>query len=258
MRTLKSSPLLLLCLFVMVTGCVSQEKFDKLKSRNRDQAGRIKELSGQLVAAKADYDRLKNQLQDIQEKGGIETQTLKQKLAALERDLSRKRSLIDRMKNQLLSGAALPVELNAMLEEFANQNDMVTYDAKKGMVKFKSDLLFDKGSATVRSGASEAIRELCEVLQSEQGKQFDIIIAGHTDNIPIQKPSTREKHATNWHLSAHRAISVLEIMNNNTIAPKRMSARAFGEYQPVAPNKANKGGNPKNRRVEIYIVPKGT
>ena len=69
---------------------------------------------------------------------------------------------------------------------------------------------------------------------------------------------TLAKHPTNWHLSAHRAISVLKVMAGSKVDPKRMSARGFGEYRPVEPNKPNKGGNPRNRRVEIYIVPKGT
>jgi flagellar motor protein MotB len=47
-------------------------------------------------------------------------------------------------------------------------------------------------------------------------------------------------------------------MTGAGIEPERMSVRGFGEYRPVEPNRANKGGNPKNRRVEIYIVHEGT
>jgi chemotaxis protein MotB len=94
-------------------------------------------------------------------------------------------------------------------------------------------------------------------LNSELGKGFDIIIAGHTDDLRIAKPDTRERHPTNWHLSAHRAISVLDIMTKNNIVSERMSVRGFGEYRPIESNKPNRKGNPQNRRVEIYIVPKG-
>jgi chemotaxis protein MotB len=124
-------------------------------------------------------------------------------------------------------------------------------------VKLKSDLLFEPGSDKVAPSASDAVKSLCDILASEHAKQFDIIVAGHTDNIPIGKPETRAKHPTNWHLSSHRAISVLEVMARNEIAPERLSARGFGEYRPVVPNKPNKKGHPQNRRVEIYIVPKG-
>ena len=134
---------------------------------------------------------------------------------------------------------------------------MVTYDPSKGIVKFKSDLLFERGSDVVAPAAVDAVVSLCQILASEQAKQFDIIIAGHTDDIPIGKPETRRKHPTNWHLSAHRAISVLNIMEKNNIDSGRLSARGFGEYRPVAPNKPNKKGNAQNRRVEIYIVAQG-
>jgi chemotaxis protein MotB len=118
-------------------------------------------------------------------------------------------------------------------------------------------LLFESGSDNVEATAAKSIGTLCAILNSEQGRKFDIIIAGHTDDLRISKPATREKHPTNWHLSAHRAISVLDIMTNNQIAPERVSVRGFGEFRPVAPNQPNKKGNPQNRRVEIYIVPQG-
>ena len=94
-------------------------------------------------------------------------------------------------------------------------------------------------------------------MNSEEGKKFDIVVAGHTDDIPIKKPATLVAHPTNWHLSVHRAIAVLKVMEGTNVSSKRLSARGFGEYRPVVPNKPNKAGNPQNRRVEIYIVPEG-
>jgi chemotaxis protein MotB len=155
-------------------------------------------------------------------------------------------------------GVALPVELSTKLEDFAKANEqMVSFDANTGIVKFKSDLLFEKGSDKVAPTAIEAVKSLCGILNSQEGKKFDIIIAGHTDDLPILKADTRAVHPTNWHLSAHRAISVLDVMTTNSLDPKRLSIRGFGEYRPVAPNAPNKKGNPQNRRVEIYIVPEG-
>ena len=157
----------------------------------------------------------------------------------------------------MVGGTKLPVELSTMLEDFAKGSDMITYDPATGVVKFKSDLLFEKGSDVVAPSAVESVKSLCTILNSEQGKEFDIVVAGHTDDLRIARPETREKHPTNWYLSAHRAISVLDVMIENGIAPERISERGFGEFRPVAPNEPNKKGNPANRRVEIYIVPKG-
>ena len=91
-------------------------------------------------------------------------------------------------------------------------------------------------------------------MNSEQGSQFDLIIARHTDNDPIKY--SKNLHATNWHLSAHRAISVLEMMVQNGISPKRLSARGFGEQRPIQSNDT-KEGKAANRRVEIYVVASG-
>ena len=46
-------------------------------------------------------------------------------------------------------------------------------------------------------------------------------------------------------------------MTANGLVPERGSVRGFGEFRPIVPNEPNKKGNPQNRRVEIYIVPKG-
>jgi len=216
------------------------------------------ELESEVQTTKLELDQLKRKLQTVGSHTGIEIEALRQKVTALEEDQGKKKALIASMGQQLLyGGVGLPVELSTMLEDFAEGRKMVTYDSDRGIVKFESDLLFEKGSDRVASAAAGAIKSLCGILNSEQGKKFDIIIAGHTDNIPIGKPATRAKHPTNWHLSAHRAISVLDVMAKSGVAQERMSVRGFGEFRPIAENKPNKRGNPQNRRVEIYIVPKG-
>ena len=146
--------------------------------------------------------------------------------------------------------------LNLKLQEFAQSSDLVEYDESKGVLKFKSDLVFKPGSAVVEGPAATSIATFCGIINSGEGTDFDIIIAGHTDDQPIKY--SKAKHATNWHLSAHRAIGVLDVMLKNSVSPTRVSIRGFGEYRPVEPNKPNNAGNAANRRVEIYIVPKGS
>ncbi len=258
MRMVKFSVFIIVCAsFFMVSGCNTE--LQDLKIQNDTQRQRIASLESELQVANLELDKLRRQLSAFQNKGGMEVETLQQKIAALEEDIRKKEELIASMQQRLLSGgAALPVELSTLLEDFAKQNNMVTYDASRGIVKFDSDLLFEKGSDTVTSSASEAVKMLCGILNTEEGKKFDIIIAGHTDDLPILRAETRAKHPSNWALSAHRAIAVLNVMETDKIEPKRMSIRGFGEYRPIAPNKENKGGNPQNRRVEIYIVAQGT
>jgi chemotaxis protein MotB len=257
MQTVKLPAILSLCVCVLLlNGCNSE--LQDLRIQNNTQQKLIDQLQAELAANKLQLEQMKKQLAAAQQKDSIEVESLQQQIAALEEDLAKKKDLIASMQQRLLmGGAALPVELSTLLEDFAKKHDMVDYDSSRGIVKFKSDLLFEKGSDKVAASAIEAVKSLTTILNSEQGKKFDVIIAGHTDDIPIQKPETRAKHPTNWHLSSHRAIAVLNVMESNNIKPERMSVRGFSEYRPVAENKPNKGGNPQNRRVEIYIVAEG-
>ena len=60
-----------------------------------------------------------------------------------------------------------------------------------------------------------------------------------------------------YQVAPYEDIGVLTIMEADKVDPQRMSVRGFGEYRPLEPNAPDHKGNPKNRRVEIYIIPKG-
>ena len=257
MRTVKLSIIFLLGVsFLLLNGCGSE--LQDLRIQNQTQAERIAELGSELQMSQLQLEQLKRKLVAAQGSSDIEIQTLQQEITALEEDIAKKKELIASMQERLLlGGGALPPELSTLLEDFAAKHDMVDYDSSRGMVKFKSDLLFELGSDKVASSAIEAVKLLCGILAAEEAKDFDVIIAGHTDDVRIGQPATLKNHPTNWHLSAHRAIAVLNVMTGNKVDPKRLSIRGFGEYRPFAANKPNKGGNPQNRRVEIYIVAKG-
>ena len=254
MRIVKLSVVFLVCAcVVLINGCGPE--LQDLRIQNAALNKNKAKLESALHAAKLKLGQLEGQLAYAKERAGIDEGALKQQIAALREDIGKKKELIASMQQRLLGGVMLPVELSIMLEDFAEREEMVTYDPNRGIVKFESDLLFKSGSDEVLPAAVGAVKSLCKILNTEEGKKFDIIIAGHTDDQPIRY--SRAKHPTNWHLSAHRAISVLNVMAKNNIASKRLSARGFGEFRPIAPNEPGNKGNPQNRRVEIYIVPEG-
>jgi len=255
MKTVKFSILLLVSV-ILISGC-AQPEIENLKLKNEAQRKQIERLESDKAAVELQISQLQQQLADVNSVSSVNVTSLRQQVVALEDELARKKKLIDTLQQQMLFGVSLPAELNSMLEDFANSESIVTYDSGRGLVKFKSDLLFQSGSDIVAPDAVNAIKSLCGILNSEQGKEFDVIIAGHTDDVRIAKPATLAKHPTNWHLSAHRAISVMKQMATNQVAENRMSVRGFGQFRPIAENKPNKKGNAQNRRVEIYIVPKG-
>ncbi|MFH1370973.1 MAG: OmpA family protein [Planctomycetota bacterium] len=246
----------IVCVSLIITsGCVSEQNYKDLKLQNATQEKRLRQLESQLQTATLELDQLKRQLDATGGRSSIEMNAMQQKIAALEEEIARKKAMIEAMQKQLLGATQLPAELSTMLEEWARGSNLVTFDPNRGVVKFKSDLLFKAGSDEVDPSAAEAVKSLCQILNTQQARDFDVIIVGHTDDQPIS--ASRERHPTNWHLSVHRAISVLNVMTNSGIVPERASVRGFGEFRPIVPNEPGKKGNPQNRRVEIYIVPKG-
>ena len=250
MRTLKISAVFLLCVsVVLVSGCSNSELKD-LRIKNETQRQHIEQLQAELQAGALQVDELKRKLAYAEETGGIEADMLKQQIAALEEDLAKKNELLTSMQQKLLNGTALPIELSTMLENFAKTHgDIVSFDANTGIVKFKSDLLFEKGSATVASSAIEAVKSLCGILNSDGAKKFDIVIAGHTDNVPIYT----ERFRSNWELSAARAVSVAhEMMLATGIASDRFLVQGLADTKPMASNDTP-AKRASNRRVEIIL-----
>ena len=237
MRSVKLSTLLIVlglsAPMAFITGCEQSD----LQTQNQSQQKRISDLESQLQASQLQLDQLKRKLEAAEATGGVEVEALRQQVAALQEDVNKKTALIKSMQDRLMGGAVLPVELNTALEDFAKGSDLVEYDSSRGMVKFKSDLLFDKGSDAVAPQAAEAIKTLCGILNGEQAKKFDIIIAGHTDDMPIQKPETRAVHPTNRALSSHRAISVVEQMEKSGVEPKRLSVAFPGAHRVTSADK---------------------
>ncbi len=92
------------------------------------------------------------------------------------------------------------------------------------------------------------LNKITTVLKSNM---LDIVIEGHTDNVPIDN----EEYHSNWELSAARAVSVVEYFTRAGINPRRCKAVAYGEYQPLAENNTVEGRR-RNRRVEVFIPDK--
>jgi chemotaxis protein MotB len=248
---------------LILSGCVSQGKYDELKFAQRNCEAERERLAAELAGAKntirsleAEVDRLKDLLRNREE---IIT-ALKNKLGGTDKALKDLTDIYEKLaaRGQAapLAFTPLPRELSNALQEFAkNHPGLVEYDEERGVLKFKSDLVFDLGSADVKPDVVPALQEFAKIMDSAEAKEFDAVIVGHTDNVRIGKPETRAKHPTNWHLSVHRSISVLNILEDAGVAPTRMGVMGYGEFRPIASNDSA-ANRAKNRRVEIYIVPK--
>ena len=111
------------------------------------------------------------------------------------------------------------------------------------------DILFDSGKADIKTQADSVLDYLISIINGEvPGK--NIGVTGHTDNVPIKLSGWK----SNWDLSTARATNVLCYLENNGVAPKRLSATGYAEHRPIASNNTS-AGRAKNRRVEIVILP---
>ena len=123
---------------------------------------------------------------------------------------------------------------------------------------FSSEVLFPPGGATLsRSGEGE-IAKIAGILRGiadEIPPEIDWVIRvdGHTDNIPL---SGFGEFADNWELSQARALSVVKYMTNFLgIAPDRLAANGFGQYQPINTDDTPEA-RAQNRRIELKFTEK--
>jgi chemotaxis protein MotB len=144
--------------------------------------------------------------------------------------------------------------VNSRLRELADANpEIFEYDEKRGMLRFKSDVTFDLGSAKLTSKADAVLGKVASILNTSEARDLEVRVVGHTDNVPIRKSSTAAQHPTNIHLSAHRSISVRDALASDGVDANRFMVAGYGEFRPIVANGAR--GNETNRRVELYLVP---
>ena len=122
----------------------------------------------------------------------------------------------------------------------------------KGVVyiSLADNMLFKSGSYEISDRAMETLSKIAKIIKDYS--DYDVLVEGNTDNVPISRTNIRN----NWDLSALRASSVVQCLQNDFgINPSRLSAAGRGEFNPIADNDTEVGKQ-RNRRTEIIITPK--
>ena len=123
----------------------------------------------------------------------------------------------------------------------------IEVDGNQTIIRLQGGATFDSGQADIKPQLIPVLEEIGIRLKGSEG---DIIIAGHTDNVPIYGG----RFETNLKLSIGRAAEVAEFMIERVgITPERISTMGFGEYRPAYSNDTE-DGREKNRRVEIILT----
>ena len=151
-------------------------------------------------------------------------------------------------------------ELEALyfaIQGYIDDNDLgndiaVSYDGDFLLITLSSDIVFPSGYANITEEMELVAIELAQLINIKHTTEnpFEIIVAGHTDNVPVSI-----MWRDNRQLSMARASNFLDVLlMQSTISPAYFLACGLGEEHPIDTNETAEGRQ-KNRRVEVLISP---
>jgi chemotaxis protein MotB len=251
-----------------LTGCVSEEKYrikeqeaDKYRTDWQKEVEARKAIRSQFDAVQRDFDAMQSDVKSLQGKAKTDEDNLTAKQAELRKAqdlLASQAALIDELaksKKRLETAKAELEKRSSEYEQLASslkgeiEAGKIELSELKGKmtVKMKDKILFSSGSATIGRDGLDALKKVADALRSVQGKV--IRVEGHTDNVP----SSGSSFASNWELSAARALAVVRFLQEQGVDPTKLAGAGYGEYQPIAGNDTPEGRS-QNRRIEIVLV----
>jgi len=230
--------LLLLCaaLALPLSGCMVAEstylkKVDEAESLEKSLAAceqKGGEQAARIAALEKQRDELALQLEE-QKKRVVQVETVREETSKTYAQM------IEKMRSEIAEGQVTITELKGRLT-----------------VNMVDAILFDSGKADIKPEGRQVLQKVAEVVGQVEDKA--IRVEGHTDNVKIGGALARA-FASNWELSASRAINVARYLQRLGVDPSLLSAAAYGEYRPVSENDTPEG-RAKNRRIEIVLVPR--
>lgn len=211
-----------------------------LAARLAEEQQRNKELKEQYAKLMASYD------QSVQQ-GSVNISKLVDEINASNKFI---KQLVEAKDKSDSLNQALTNKLTRSLTK--DEMEEVDVQVLKGVVyiSLADNMLYTSGSYEIGERAHETLAKIAKIIKDYE--DYEVLVEGNTDNVPISKTNIRN----NWDLSALRASSVVQVLQNTYgIDPKRLTAAGRGEYNPVASNSTAKGKQ-RNRRTQIIITPK--
>ncbi len=235
---------------LITTGCIPEQKYNDLMTAYKGQEQQLLSTQNELSTARANEDRLRTQLAATM----ADLEELQKKIAGGNVDLDEWIKKYDELKKQVanLQLNALPEDLTNELTKLAAENpDVFEFDAKTGMLRFKSDFTFDAGSDQLKSGAAAVLGRLANILNSSSASKFEVKVVGHTDDTPVVR--TKAKFGNNLMLSVYRSASLRNALVGDGVNAGRFQIAGYGEFRPAVVNGPK--GAVQNRRVELFLTP---
>ena len=254
---------------LLVSSCASKKDLENCQSENRELTANYQNTKEELAASKARVASLEEQLaQQKKDFAALQGSLDKSLLNANANNINISK-LVDQINesNQYIrhlvevksKSDSLNMVLTNNLTRSLSREEMKEVDIKvlKGVVyiSLADNMLYKSGSYEINDRAEETLRKIAKIIMDY--KDYDVLIEGNTDNVPVNTKSAAMKNIrNNWDLSALRASSVVQYLQERFgVAPKRLTAGGRGEYNPVASNDTELGKQ-RNRRTQIIITPK--
>ena len=254
---------------VLFGSCVSKKEFLDCQTQNRELGKKYLDVKEQLAAANARIAGLQDQLnQKSTDMIHLQTSLDKSLTNASQNNISIEK-LVDQINesNQYIrhlvevnsKSDSLNMVLTNNLTRSLSREEMKEVDVQvlKGVVyiSLADNMLYKSGSYEINDRAAETLSKIAKIIKDY--KDYDVLIEGNTDNVPINTTAESMKNIrNNWDLSCLRASSVVQALQNQYgVDPKRLTAGGRGEYNPLVANDTEVG-KLRNRRTQIIITPK--
>ena len=256
---------------LLVSSCASKKDLENCRLDNQNLQNENKELNTsyqvtkeQLAASNARVTSLQEQLEQQKQAYRSLQRSLDKSLANSSQNNISIEKLVDQINesNQYIrhltdlktKSDSLNMVLTNNLTRSLSKEELKEVDVQvlKGVVyiSLADNMLYKSGSYEINDRAAETLSKIAKIIKDY--KDYDVLIEGNTDNVPI----SRENIRNNWDLSCLRASSVVQALQNDYgVDPKRLTAGGRGEYNPLATNDTALGKQ-RNRRTQIIITPK--
>ncbi len=261
---------------MLMTGCASKKDLENCRLENKELMGnyqstkdKLSDTNAQLAAAQARVKSLEDQLERQTKDYAALQESLDKSLTNAGSNNINISKLVDQINesNQYIrhlvevksKSDSLNLVLTNNLTRSLSKEELKEVDVQvlKGVVyiSLADNMLYKSGSYEINDRAAETLSKIAKIIMDY--KDYDVLIEGNTDNVPVNTSSPLMKNIrNNWDLSCLRASSVVQYLQNNYgVNPKRLTAGGRGEYNPLTDN-STEVGKQRNRRTQIIITPK--
>ena len=254
---------------IMFGSCASKKELEACQNQNKELGQKYVDVKEQLAAANARAVTLQEQLnQKTADMAALQSSLDKSLTNASQNNVSIEK-LVDQINesNQYIrhlvevksKSDSLNMVLTNNLTRSLSREELKEVDVQvlKGVVyiSLADNMLYKSGSYEINDRAAETLSKIAKIIKDY--KDYDVLIEGNTDNVPVNASAASMKNIrNNWDLSCLRASSVVQALQNQYgVDPKRLTAGGRGEYNPLVANDSETG-KLRNRRTQIIIAPK--